>query len=69
MPIPPADGPRALLKAQLAQLAGTQRTSWLNCSSRSRPEILLGARRQCVVDSARSRSSFPSLGNRGTSRA
>jgi hypothetical protein len=28
--IPPADGPRALLKAQLAVLAGAQRTSWLN---------------------------------------
>lgn len=27
--IPPPDGPRALLKAQLAQLAGSQRTSWL----------------------------------------
>ena len=28
--IPSADGPRALLKAQLALLAGAQRTSWLN---------------------------------------
>jgi len=30
MQIPPPDGPRALLKAQLAQLAETQATSWLH---------------------------------------
>jgi hypothetical protein len=27
--IPPSDGPRALLKARIAQVAGAQRTSWL----------------------------------------
>lgn len=30
MQIPPIDGPRALLKARLAQLAQTRRTSWRN---------------------------------------
>jgi hypothetical protein len=32
--IPPADGPRALLKAQLAQLAATQPAAWFRATSR-----------------------------------
>ncbi len=31
--IPPSDGPRALLKAQIAQLAATQATSWFRANS------------------------------------